>query len=258
MNLSRLRTRARAFLPAAIAAASAVSTACGSPPTAPLIPRLSITRILAFGDSLTEGDATPFAFAPQSPHPTPDAGNPKGYPYKLLGLLTARYPDQSILVYNGGWGGRNAADDALGVDRSLKEFLDAYDPQVMILMHGANDLNQESPAPDVQTVAGYAGLLVDQAKARGVRVIVSSLPPRLAGGTPNRAKNPQLVVPYNTALAAMAAQKGVPWVNVYSPIIQNLAGPDMAPDGLHLTQAGNDKLAAVYFDALKLLYETIK
>lgn len=248
----------RAFLPAAVAAAAAMAAACSCTPTAPAVPKLSITRILAFGDSLTEGDATPFGFTPSSPHPTPDAGNPKGYPYKLLGLLTERYPSQQILVYNGGWGGRNALEDALEVERSLTEFLDAFNPEVMILMHGANDLNLEAPAPDVQMVAGYAGLLVDKAKARGVAVIVSSLPPRIAGGTPGRAKNPQLVVPYNAALAAMAAEKGAPFVNVYSPIIQNLAGPDMAPDGLHLTQAGNDKLARVYFEALKLRYESIK
>ena len=246
------------MLPATVAAAAATAAGCGSTPTAPAVPKLSVTRILAFGDSLTEGDATPFGFTPFSPHPTPDAGNPKGYPYKLLGLLNERYPGQGIQVYNGGWGGRNAADDALEIDRSLSEFLDAFNPEVMILMHGANDLNQEAPAPNVQAVAAYAGTLVDQARARGVTVIVSSLPPRIAGGTPNRAKNPQLVVPYNAALADMAAQRGSPFVNVYSPIIQALAGPDMAPDGLHLTQAGNDKLAAVYFEALKLLYETIK
>ena len=252
----RVRQFVRVFAPAVVAAGLVTASGCGSSTTAPVVPRLSITRILAFGDSLTEGDATPFAFSPSSPHPTPDAGNPKGYPYKLLALLTERYSGQAIQVYNGGWGGRDASDDALEVDRSLNEFLDAFNPQVVILMHGANDLNKQSP--NVQTIAGFVGVLVDKAKARGAGVIVSSLPPRLAGGSPDRGSHPELVVPYNNALAAMAAQKGVPWVNVYSPIIQNLAGPDMAPDGLHLTQAGNDKLAAVYFEALKLLYETIK
>ena len=236
--------------------------ACGKAPTAPrvpLVPHLSVTRILAFGDSLTEGEATPAGFDPFFIHPTNDPGTPKGYPYKLLTLLSQRYPSQTILVYNGGYGGRFIADDATDKpDRTLGEFLDAFKPEVLILMHGANDLNQENPVPDVRTIASYAGLLIDKAQARGTEVFVSSLPPRLTGGTPNRAKNPQLVVPYNAALQALAAQKGVPFVNVYPAIVPSLAGPDIAPDGLHLTQAGNDKLAAVYFSALQLFYETIR
>ena len=220
-----------------------------------MVPRLAFTKILAFGDSLTEGDATPSELTPFFIHPTNDPGPAKGYPYKLLTLLSQRYTDQVIQVYNGGYGGRFLSDDANDrPDRTLTEFLDAFSPEVMILMHGANDVNQ--PNPDVQAIASFAGLLVDKAKARGAGVILSGLPPRIPGGTPPRAFNPDLVVPYNTALQAIAAAKGVPYVNVYTPIIQNLAGPDMAPDGLHLTQAGNDKLAAVYFEALRLLYET--
>ncbi len=251
--MARYALRAVAFT------ATIAVTACGTTPTTPEVPTLSITKILAFGDSLTEGEATPSDFNPFFIHPTNSPGTVKGYPYKLLTLLTQRYPAQTISVYNGGYGGRFLSDDATDTpDRTLGEFLDAFNPQVMILMHGANDLNQENPVPSVQTVAAYAGLLIDKAQARGTRVILSSLPPRLTGGTPDRAKNPQLVAPYNSALQSVAAQKGVPFVDVYTPIIQNLAGPDLAPDGLHLTQAGNDKLAAVYFRTLKLLYETIK
>ena len=252
---------ARSALRAAAFTAAIGASACGSTPTTPVVPRLSITKILAFGDSLTEGEATPSdaGFTAFFVHPTNDPGLAKGYPYKLLTLLTQRYTTQTISVYNGGYGGRLLSDDATDqADRTLGEFLDAFNPQVMILIHGTNDLNREDTLPVVQTVAGYAGALIDKAQARGVSVIVSSLPPRLAGGTPDRAKNPQLVAPYNSALQVIAAQKNAPYVNVYSPIIQNLAGPDMAPDGLHLTEAGNDKLAAVYFSALKLLYETIK
>lgn len=249
---SQLRILSRS----ALLLVAAFAIACGHTPTTPGVPTLSISKILAFGDSLTEGDATPFDFHPFSPHPTPDAGNPKGYPYRLLGLLTQRYPSQNILVFNGGWGGRNASDDALEINRSLTEFLDAFSPEVMILMHGANDLNQQSP--DVPTIASFVGQLVDKAKARGVSVIVSSLPPRLSGGTPDRGNHPELVVPFNNALSTMAAQKGARYIDIYGSITQNLAGPDMAPDGLHLTQAGNDKLAAAYFAFLKSTYETIK
>lgn len=240
---------------AALCAAATLTLACGTTPAAPVIPRLSVTRILAFGDSLTEGDATPDAYLPFFAEPTSDPGPSKSYPYKLLTLLSQRYPGQGIQVYNGGFGGRLVSADATGAPpRDLVEFLDAFHPDVMILMHGANDLNQADP--DVHTIAEFVGMLVDQAQARGTRTLVSSLPPRVPGGRPARASHPELVVPFNAALAAMATGRGVPYLDAYSPIIPSLTGPDMAPDGLHLSQAGNDKLAGVYFTALRYLYET--
>ncbi len=244
-------------MPVAIAASGLATASCGRTPTAP-VARLSVTKILAFGDSLTEGDATPSS-SPFFVHPTNSPGLPKSYPYKLLSLLAAEYPEQVIQVYNGGYGGRTLFGDAHDLpDRTLGEFLDAFNPDVMILLHGANDINQGQLEHSVPEIAGFAGQLIDKARARGTNVILSSLPPRIAGGTPARANNPQLVVPYNLQLAGVAGQRNVPFVDVYSPIVQNLAGPDIAPDGLHLTQAGNDKLALVYFKALKQLYETIK
>ncbi|TAK12004.1 MAG: hypothetical protein EPO35_11835, partial [Acidobacteria bacterium] len=56
------------------------SAACGTTPTEPVAPRLGVTKILAFGDSLTEGDATPNSLTPFFIHPTNDPGPAKGYP----------------------------------------------------------------------------------------------------------------------------------------------------------------------------------
>lgn len=240
-----------------LAAGALMALACRSKPTTPGVAFLSISKILAFGDSLTEGEATPSDFNPFFVHPTNDPGPAKGYPYKLLTLLTQRYPRQTMAVYNGGYGGRFLNADALDKpDRTLDEFLDAFHPEVMILLHGTNDVNQVTV--DVKAVAALAGILIDKAQSRGTKVILSSLPPRIPGGNPNRALDPAPLVPYNAELAALAAQKGVPFVDIYPLIIQNLAGPDIAPDGLHLTQAGNDKLAAAYFQAIRLRYEIYK
>jgi lysophospholipase L1-like esterase len=251
-----LRPLARVLLPTIIVAAASAG-GCGRTPIEPLVRRLGVSRILTFGDSLTEGDATPSGLTPLFKHPTDSPGPAKSYPYKLLSLLTTRYPSQAISVYNGGLGGRSVFSDAHDLpDRTLGEFLDAFNPEVMILLHGANDLNLVEHS--VPQIAGFTAQLIDKAKARGTQVILSSLPPRIAGGTPPRASNPQLVLPYNDALAAIAAQKAVPFVDIYPHIFQSLAGPDIAPDGLHLTQAGNDKLAALYFSALVLRYEIVK
>jgi lysophospholipase L1-like esterase len=237
-----------------------VAAACGSRHTGPTtvtdqgrVPRLLRTSYLAFGDSLTEGLATPLGPSTFSTHPEDSPGDERGYPYKLQELLNARYATQTIHVYNGGFGGQNASADAAGITRSLGEFLDAFHPQVMILMHGANDIN--APGATVGPVVAAVESLVVAAQAAGADVIVSGLPPRTPGGTPSRGNNPELVVPYNTALSTMAAAHGARFVDIYPLFSPSLAGPDLAPDGLHLTQSANLKLAQAYFKVIAAAYE---
>ena len=115
-----------------VSIALGVMLACGAPPTSPSVsipipdhvppdppppppvppaPRVRFTKFLAFGDSLTEGQATPLA-RPMDLH-TPCGATAsecveRSYPAKLLERLSARYTDQTILVYNDGIGGRLA------------------------------------------------------------------------------------------------------------------------------------------------------
>ena len=75
------------------------------PPPGP--PRLGITRILAFGDSMTAGTTS----APLPGVHGLDAGLPQSYVFKLQTLLTQRYSAQSVLVFNEGRAGNRAAED---------------------------------------------------------------------------------------------------------------------------------------------------
>jgi lysophospholipase L1-like esterase len=99
------------------------------------VPLLSSVRFVAFGDSITEGTT--------SPDPTTLLLNlTESYPYKLQGLLSGRYVDQTILVLNRGRAGEPAyptSGRTSGVTR-LPGVLDADKPQVLLLLHGANDL----------------------------------------------------------------------------------------------------------------------
>src|SRR5918993_5288901 len=83
------------------------------PPPQPVAPpTLSVSRILAFGDSITEGvDSPPILFDVLSWNLPLAAGRPQSYPFKLKGLLDARYTGQAISVFNGGWAGRQARED---------------------------------------------------------------------------------------------------------------------------------------------------
>ena len=96
-------------------------------------PRLRRTRIMAFGDSLTEGQTIlsndPYdLFAPPA----------TAYPTVLGQLLSARYTDQTITVFNRGQPGEQAS-------RALSRFIATFvadAPDVVVLMEGYNDVKQ--------------------------------------------------------------------------------------------------------------------
>src|SRR6185436_10254506 len=91
---------------------------------------LSRTRILAFGDSITEGEVI-----------VPGTDNviltltPQPYPAVLAELIRERYGDQPA-VFNAGLGGEKAA---LG-DRRLPFEMGKFSADVVVLLEGANDI----------------------------------------------------------------------------------------------------------------------
>ena len=103
------------------------------PPPPPATPAtLRISKVLAFGDSMTYGvDSPPVMLRAL------DAGISQSYPFKLQSLLATRYSAQSVSVFNAGIGGRNAWEDRDGSPRMVSE----THPDLVLLMEGANDLN---------------------------------------------------------------------------------------------------------------------
>src|SRR5690606_13492316 len=146
------------FIVALTVATAAGTAACGSdgspscptcpttaeappPPALPAPPepttaKLAYTRIMPFGDSLTEGES----FGALRVFPMHDHGTPgivTSYPSRLNALLSSHYRSQTFNVFNGGRGG----ESALEARPRLEEHLGEYKPQVVILLHGVNDLN---------------------------------------------------------------------------------------------------------------------
>lgn len=200
---------------------------------------------MAFGDSLTEDDVDPVV-ALRRAHDPSGPGGPGSYPYKLHAILTGIYTAQTFNVFNLGAGGEKATESRTR-DR-LVAGVQTYAPGVLLLMHGTNDmLARHSQSATVAAVEEMVRL----AQARGVVVFVASLPQQTAfnavKGTPNAADE---IPSYNARLRTMAAQTGAFFVDIYPYITLAM----LEPDGLHLLDAGNQRMAEVFYEALKAKY----
>jgi lysophospholipase L1-like esterase len=202
---------------------------------------------VAFGDSLTWGTTNP-------PLPVPyrlDPGIAQSYPFKLQGLLTARYTDQKIEVFNFGIPGRQAAEDRDRFNDALSE----VKPEVVLLMEGANDLNAPLRGSEgmndriIDTVSALEDMVRDATSQR-VPVMLATLPPQREGG--RRAGAAEYIGKFNAAVKAMAASKGALVVDINAGMPLALIGED----GLHPTEAGYDRMAEIWLEALKQRYET--
>ena len=216
------------------------------PAPAPPPPTLAITRILAFGDSMTEGTVSPpatWAFRL-------DAGLSRSYPFKLQALIAARYTAQTIQVFNGGRAGNRAADDRGRFNDVMAEAR----PEVVLLLQGANDLNAPFAAGEginariSATVAALEDMVRD-AGFRNIPVMLATLPPQRAGGRSAGAVT--FLGRFNDAVKVMAGKKGAEIVDVNA----QLPLSDIGQDGLHPTEAGYQRLAEVFLQSIRARYE---
>lgn len=249
---------ARAFRIAATAVMLTAAAGCGSsptspppitqpppvdpgPPSPPPPPVLGVTRILAFGDSMTAGTTSaPLSFLGLT------AGQPQSYPFKLQTLVTMRYTGQTIEVANAGIAGRLAQEDRQRLADAIKE----TNPQLVLLMEGANDLNQGHLTPNAAitlAVNSLEDMVRDTTTGRGIPVLLATLPPqRLPKG-----EAASFVARYNEALKVMAAKKGATIVDIGAVFPASLIGQD----GLHPTEAGYERFAEIFLDAIKAKFE---
>ncbi len=211
----------------------------------------SVTRIYAFGDSLTEGESRGQLFWGTHDHGTP--GIPTSYPFKLQVVLDAIYGKDKVDVFNGGRGGEVAGRSATR-DRMVDEILE-YKPHVVLLMHGVNDLNAGAQSGEdddvtIERTINAVEELIEVAKVTGSpkpHVMVGSLPRQKST---SKARSRHLIVPFNTILADVAAEEKATFVDIYKVISEAM----LMPDGLHITEAGNQKIADTFYAALKAKY----
>jgi lysophospholipase L1-like esterase len=200
------------------------------------VPQIAKTKFMAFGDSLTLGTTSP---APG----ILVLSVADSYPTKLLALLSGRYLDQKITVVNEGLSGRFAADDFPRFQDAMR----AVQPQVVLLMEGANDLNNPGEQPAIPKIVGALEKMVDDARSRGAIVFLATLPPQNPDGRNGHHADelPEL----NRQIAEAAADEGATLVDLYG-MLGTYVGY-IGVDGLHPTPVGYQRIAEIWRDAIE-------
>lgn len=229
-----------------LAIACTFAAACGdsSGPTGPTARavRISRTRFLAFGDSITAGEVTQPVAASSGIGKlvlVPTAS----YPSVLQGRLTAAYSAQvsSISVSNQGQSNEFLLE---GVPRFDQVFPSSR-AEVVLLQEGLNGLNFVGP----DTSTGLMRIMVQQAKNGNAKVYVGSMIPTVPG-RPRSTVSPAALVAYNNVLQIMCTQEGVTYVDLYGGMLAD-ADSLIGSDGLHPTEVGYRRIADLFFAAIQ-------
>ena len=183
-------------------------SACNKPPK-PLSKLPSDAVILAFGDSLTFGTG---------------ASTNNDYP-SILAELAHRD------VINEGVPGEVSADGS----KRLPALLDEYQPQLLVLIHGGNDLLKK--IPEQETFANLDSMIVE-AKNRNIPVIMMGVP------------KPGLIFMESADIYQAIAKRDDILIDLDTlPTI--LGDNDLKSDLIHPNNAGYRQMATNIFNLLK-------
>ena len=211
------------------------------PPTpTPVTPRTSRTRYLAFGDSVTAGTTSPAVGLFR----TMGAGLPESYPFKLQSMLNGRYTAQTIQIENEGKPGEPAEDGS----RRFAGVLRAANPEIVILLHGVNDITFLG-LPGVPRTASFVNTMAREARNLGKQVMICTLLPQRPGGF--RAADPAAIAAYNRALRDVARGENAILVDFEALFDVKFIGLD----GLHPTDQGYSRMAEILFGQARTLFE---
>ena len=221
------------------------SASCVFPVTLFAPTRLSQTKFLAFGDSMTAGEISSVTATASGLLMKQVVVPSASYPAVLFQSLRARYRSQfdDLYVFNDGQGAEWAQ---LALPRFV-ESLRLDHPGVVLLMEGANDICCNYGIDGVHAAERGIADMAGEARLRGARVFIGTLPPSKAGP---RGNNAALIAAFNTDLRAVATSAGAVLVDVYSTLLPDVE-QNIGPDGLHPSEAGYRRIADAFFAAIQ-------
>ena len=194
-----------------------------------IVPRISKTRFLAFGDSITYGRC--------------DAAPKKcdEYTVRIGELLRVQYPRQSFVVTPRGVPGEEPVDGQL----RLPVELTTYNPEVLLLMEGTNSVND--PASTHLVPLAALEEMVSRAQSRGVIVFLATIPPARAPGYTQRA----LAIPgFNAQVRLMAARRGAILVDIFAAMNADVTRY-VGADDLHPSEEGMRLIGETFYAAIR-------
>ena len=232
----------------ATSAAPGQSASCSFTVTVTRPPQLSVSRFMAFGDSITFGiKSDPAGFLNYSePEPL------YSYPNRLRVLLGARYADQVFTVANEGEPGEKI--DA-GLARLPSELALAA-PDVLLLLHGANDLIADPRLSTTDYIASRLRDMVRTAKARvpNIKVLLATWPPQFIGTPPHRGAGAEFVPALNQKISVVALGEGATLVDLNTPMSVDVKRY-IGVDGLHPTEQGFALMAQTFAAVIQEKFE---
>ena len=199
-------------------------------------PKLSATKFLAFGDSLTAGFVAP-------PVSIATLESASAYPFRLQLDLAPRYMTQVIQVVNSG----NPGEEAVDAIARFRADLATHQPDAVFLMEGTNDLDVVSGSGASAAASGIDSMVL-AADAAGVDTFLLTIPPQR--GTAAASSVPS----FNNRLRAIAQSRGATLVDVFSIVSNGRCSgatsiPCIGNDGLHPTAEAYQLIA----DALSIV-----
>ncbi|MZD10047.1 SGNH hydrolase [Streptomyces sp. SID5785] len=190
-------------------------------------------RVMPLGDSLTDG-FTPY---------------PGGYRVGLWQRLTADGHTVDFVGSQSNGPAELGDHDHEGhsgwridqLDANIDAWFPPADPRTVLLLIGTNDLNQNH---DIAHAPDRLARLIDHIRAAAPRceLLVATVPPQSNATLESRVRA------YNAAIPQVVAAKG-PQTHLVA-MYDALTTADLA-DGIHPTQAGYAKMAAVWYEALR-------
>ena len=188
---------------------------------------------MAFGDSLTEGVVS------QAPTLLMRLATPQAYPGRLQAMLAARYTDQTPVVINQGLAGETAEDGVARFVRAIR----TENPEAVLLLEGVNDISGQ-PDRGASIALSAMDAMCKEARNRRVAVFLATLPPERPGTA--KAISQGTLDRFNEDLRRLARGEGA----VVVDLARDLDPSAIGVDGLHLTEAGYEQVATLFYKAI--------
>ncbi len=225
---------------------------CGFSITVLQVPMLAATSMVAFGDSITWGENGVMAASARgsvqwAPWPAPQVQVPASdtYPEVLRQELAQRYTTQTPTVANAGLTGEAVTDKTTFPRFVSYSSSGKYD--VVLIMEGTNDLADRDATIEPAVIAGLRDM-IDDARSRGMRAYLATIPPQDPSGIRGLAAS--LVPGFNDRVRALALAEQVPLVDVYNALNTDVPAY-IGWDGVHPTVLGYAKIAETFFASIQ-------